>query len=118
MSTAMRVVNRPIGFDRVHPESPIMTIREKIPTKKEILPMTRGSSNSSAVTVRGYPFVVFMSISVMEKITAINALQAIMAARMSRSIIRPLSRETKILATAAIENPPSRELMRTNWLAS
>lgn len=48
----------PIVLDLVHPAKDIITIREIIPRKNEIVPIIRGNIKSAEVIVSGKPSVV------------------------------------------------------------
>ncbi len=114
----MTVVNLPKFFDLVHPDNEIIVIKEIIPIKKEIPPISLGNIKSSPETLNGNPSVVIIRILVIEN----NAIKKKLAAVTANFIIfltkRLLVSETKKLATTAIEKPANNELIIIIWSAS
>jgi hypothetical protein len=106
------VANHPIFVERVQPAREIIIMRENIPMIKVTAPISLGRIRSRESTSKGNPPVVSIRILVMEKILMINELEAIMAAFIIRFDHLPAESETRKFAIVAIENPPSRELIR------
>ena len=105
------VVNIPIFLDLVQPAKEIIVINEIIPDRKVLTPIIRGNFKSLCLTSIGYPLVVIISTPVIAK-TVIKKKQA---ANIEAIIIFLVRRvfvlETNRLATTAIENPASKELI-------
>ena len=114
----MIVVILPIVFDLTQPTEEIIAINDMVPNKKVIAPSVRWKVRSLLTTLYGYPTVVIIITDVHANIETRNK----PAAKVAKTIMYfdnlVFRSEINKFAITRIENPPSRELIKTICVAS
>ena len=113
------MVNIPIFFDFVHPDNEIIIVKEKRPIIKVDIPISLGIKKSLATTsFKIPPGVVAIEICIMANtVTRKQPADRVADIKIIFVSLSFLS-ETNKLATTAIENPLSKELIRIVWFAN